>query len=159
MVLLSALIYACAPNPTETEVEETTNLATEMPGTWEVKYMKIEVESFQNDVDSNFVFEAGKEPWERQFGVRPSRTYFAPDSTFRTIIRGLNGASMSEDRGLWRTSGDTLVLIQPNATLQYKVMIENGQAKWTGVIDWDLDGAEDDVYYGEYRFVGRTSNE
>lgn len=158
MVLLSGLIYACAPNTPEPEQVATNDLDSKLPGTWEVKYMKIEVDSYQN-LDTNFVFEVGEELWERQYAVRPFRTYFAQDSTFRTVRRGLNGNTMSEDRGLWKIFGDTLMLIQPNATLQYKVLIENGQAKWAGVIDWDLDGQDDDVYYAEYRFVGRTSNE
>ncbi|GAB5550553.1 MAG: hypothetical protein Sapg2KO_01440 [Saprospiraceae bacterium] len=158
LLLLSVLAYACAPNNSEVEAQETTNIATEIQGTWEVKYMKVEVDSYQN-LDSNFVFEATEELWERQYGIRPFRTYFAQDSTFRTLRRGLNGGTMGEERGLWKTFGDTLLLIQPNATLQYKVLIENGQAKWAGVIDWDLDGVDDDVYYAEYRFVGRTSNE
>ena len=158
LVILGGLIYACAPNSPEAEVEQTVNLAAQLPGTWEVKYMKVEVDTYQN-LDSNFVFEIGEQIWERQYAVRPFRTYFAQDSTFRTVRRSLDGANMSEDRGLWKTFGDTLLLIQPNSTLQYKVLIEEGQAKWAGVVDWDYDGLEDDVFYAEYRFVGKTSNE
>jgi hypothetical protein len=119
--------------------------------------MKVDVDSYQNQ-DSSFVFEVREETWERLYSVKPFRTYFAQDSTFRTVRRDLAGNPMGEDRGLWKTFGDTLFLIQPNATLQYKVLIENGQAKWAGLIDWDMDGVDDDVYYAEYRFVGRTLN-
>lgn len=154
-----AILFACTTKNSES-VEETPtqDLTTALLGTWEAKYFKVEIDSYQGQ-DSSFVFEVSEETWERVYSVKPFRTYFAADSTFRTTRRSPNNTLIGEDRGLWRTFGDTLMLLEPNNTSQYKVIIDKGQAEWAGLIDWDLDGAEDDVYYATYRYVGRTPNE
>jgi hypothetical protein len=154
------LFWGCQPEaPAEQEsAAEQVSIQDQMLGTWEVKLLRVEVDSYEN-TDSNFVFEVSEEYWERLYRVRPYRTYFAADSTFRTVRRNLNDQIVGEDRGLWRTFGDTLMLLQPNATLQYKVRLEKGQAYWAGLVDWDADGKEDDTYYAEHRFVGKTPNE
>lgn len=159
LVLLIALTFSCASETNQSEkAEQKVDLSQALLGTWEAKLLKIDVDTYQGQ-DSSFVFEVSEENWEREYSVKPFRTFFAADSTFRTTRRGITGKLMGEDRGLWRTFGDTLMLLQPNSTSQYKVLIEKGQAEWAGVIDWDLDGVEDDVYYATYRYVGRTPNE
>ena len=154
------LFFSCQndSNRDNNSIPENPSIHDQLLGTWEVKLLKIEVDTYQG-TDSSFVFEVSEEYWEEIYKVKPFRTFFAQDSTFRTTRKNLQGLPMGEDRGLWRAFGDTLMLLQPNATLQYKVSISKGQAIWAGLVDWDMDGVEDDVYYGEYRYVGRSSNE
>lgn len=158
-VFLLAFTFSCTEDSNNASAETPTrDLTQALQGTWEAKYLKIEVDSYQGQ-DSSFVFEVSEETWEQEYSVKPFRTFFAADSTFRTTRRSINNNLIGEDRGLWRTFGDTLMLLQPNNTSQYKVVLDKGQAEWAGVIDWDLDGVEDDVYYATYRYVGRTPNE
>ncbi|HKK74865.1 MAG TPA: hypothetical protein VJ953_07335 [Saprospiraceae bacterium] len=158
-LLLLAFSFSCKQEVNDkTEAQPRQDLTQALQGTWEAKYLKIDVNTYQGQ-DSSFVFEVSEETWERDYSVKPFRTFFAADSTFRTTRRSNNNNLLGEDRGLWRTFGDTLMLIEPNNTSQYKVIIDKGQAEWAGVIDWDLDGEEDDVYYATYRYVGRTPNE
>lgn len=154
------ILWSCQPaEPTEADNEpERVSIHDQMLGTWEAKYLKVDVDTYEN-TDSSFTFEVSEEYWERTYKVRPFRTYFAPDSTFRTVRRNVQDYVVGEDRGLWRTFGDTLMLLQPDATLQYKVRLEKGQAYWAGLVDWDGDGREDDTYYAEFRYVGRTPRE
>ncbi|MEO0341282.1 MAG: hypothetical protein AAF242_18990 [Bacteroidota bacterium] len=163
-VLFLSFIFACqnAPEPTEEVAEEETNSKVvareDLLGTWEAKYLKVQGASYQGS-DSAFVFEVNEGEWEKNYRVRPFRTFFGQDSTYRTVRRGLRGDYIGEDRGLWRNFGDTLMLLQSNATLQYKIRIIDGQAHWIGLVDWDLDGLEDDSYYAIMRKVAKTSAE
>lgn len=161
-VLLLGLLFTCQ-QATEQEqvIEESTRPGVareDLLGTWEAKYLKVQGSSYQGS-DSAFIFEVSEGDWEKNYRVRPFRTFFNQDSTFRTVRRGLNGDYIGEDRGLWQNFGDTLMLLQSNATLQYKIRIIDGQAHWIGLIDWDLDGLEDDSYYSIMRKVAKTSVE
>jgi len=159
ITLLTTLLYTCTNEQEPTASNAATqDITAALLGTWEAKSLKIEVDTYMGQ-DSSFVFEVAEENWERVYSVRPFRTFFATDSTFRTIRRSYTGQVIGEDRGLWRAFGDTLILLQSDYTVQYKVLIDKGQAEWAGVIDWDRDGVEDDVYYASYRYVGRTPNE
>ena len=161
LLFLALFCANCQSDPSanqDQEEIEVVNIQESMLGTWEVKYLKVEVESYQNE-DTSFVFEIQENQWNQVYGVRPFRTFFSQDSTFRTMRRSLDGQEIGEDRGLWRSFGDTLMMIQPNAVFQYKVEVDAGQAQWAGVIDWDYDGQDDDTYFATYRYVGKTSNE
>jgi hypothetical protein len=158
LLVLGGISSCTQDSKDSTQEAPAPDLTKALQGTWEAKFMKIEVDSYQGQ-DSSFVFEVSEETWERMYSVKPFRTFFAADSTFRTTRRTVGGSLVGEDRGLWRVFGDTLMMIQPTLTSQYKIIIDKGQAEWAGVIDWDLDGVEDDVYYASYRYVGRTSNE
>ncbi len=142
-------------NPSE---NSTTALAKEdLVGTWETKYFKVMVIT-ADGADSTYIFEVSEEYWEDRFQVKPVRTYFEPDNTYRTEYRGLNDSLVSVTRGMYNVFGDTLMLIEPEATYQYRVLLKEGQAHWRATIDWDGDGVEDDEYYSIQRRVARNTD-
>ena len=51
------------------------------------------------------------------------------------------------------------MMIQKDGTLQYKLLVEKGQAHFSALLDWDQDGEEDDEYYMIYRLVSKSSAE
>jgi len=155
---LLLLLVACQAEQSADATTEKVEWSKRLPGTWEVKYIRVEVESFE-DTDSSYVFEIDENNWQKMYSIKPYRTYYSPDSTFRRLYRGLNEQPVSENRGLWNIFGDTLMMIQPNETLQYKIALEQGDLHMTGLVDWDKDGSEDDVYYSVQRYVGMGSNE
>lgn len=158
-LFLMTFFFACSGEQKAKSGEQGgPDISKDLLGTWEVKYLKVDIET-ELGRDTSYTFEVNEGDWDKKFAVQPFRTFFAADSTFHTVRRSRNGTLIGEDRGLWRTFGDTLMLLQPDATLQYKVLLLNGQAEWAGVIDWDQDGSDDDTYYATYRYVGRTSNE
>ncbi len=130
-------------------------LEEKLPGTWEMKYLKIKVDN----PDTAYVFEVSEDFWERKYSVKPYRTYFGPDHRFRTAHRGLGGQMISEERGMWNVFGDTLVMITPNSTQQFKVKLEAGTAHFSGIIDWDGDGKETEAYYAIQRYVAKSAQE
>ena len=85
--------------------------------------------------------------------MEPPIYYFQADQKFRLVHRSLQGEIFDERRGIWNTFGDTLVLIEPENTVQYIVRIGNGKATFRNFRDWDGDGAEDDEYQGLQRQI------
>ena len=159
-ILFLALTFGCQSETAEEKAAaNTTSLYERLMGTWETTYIKVDIRSAENEPDSSYLFEIEEGQFERIFQVKPYRTYFAPDSTFRTVHRGIPGDIISEDKGLWNTFGDTLMLLQPDATMQFKVSIDKGMGHFTGFVDFDGDGMQDDAYYAIRRFVGKHSYE
>ena len=150
-------VWACQGEPQKAETSKV-DLKEVLPGTWETKFFQIKMPT-HNDSDSTSVFEASEEYWEAKFQVKPYRTYFGPDQKYRTAYRGLQGHLISESRGVWNAFGDTLMMIQKDGTLQYKLLVEKGQAHFSALLDWDQDGEEDDEYYMIYRLVSKSSAE
>lgn len=150
-------LTACQPGTEATEEEP--SLYERLSGTWETTYLKVDVQTADNQPDSSYIFEVKEGEWERLYRVKPHRTYFAPDSTFRTVHRSIPGEVMSQEKGLWNTFGDTLMMIQPNTTQQFKVSVDKGMGHFIGLVDFDGDGREDDSYYAIRRYVGRNSYE
>jgi len=158
--LFIVLLAACQQNTdpkASTAPEE--SLYQKLTGTWETTYLKVDVRSAENKPDSSYLLEVEEGEWERLYRVKPNRTYFSPDSTFRTVHRGIPGNLMSEDRGLWNTFGDTLMIIQPTKTSQFKVAFRDGKAHFVGLTDFDNDGKADDSYYAIRRFIGKHAYE
>lgn len=158
--LLVLLFSACQQNAgQEAPAEPKESLYQRLAGTWETTYIKVDVRSADNQPDSSYLFEVEEGEWERLYRIKPHRTYFSTDSTFRTVHRGLPGDVMSEDRGLWNTFGDTLMMIQPTQTTQFKVAFRDGKAHFVGLTDFDNDGQADDSYYAIHRFIGKHAYE
>lgn len=160
IVVLGFVALSCQPTQSEEQTDISgPSLYEQLGGTWETTYIKVDVRSAEGKPDSSYLVEIREGDWERVFQVKPYRTYFAADSTFRTVHRGIQNDIISEDKGLWNTFGDTLMLLQPDATLQFKVAIRNGMGHFTGFVDFDGDGATDDAYYTIRRFVGEHNYE
>ena len=116
----------------------------------------MEVNTTEN-TDSSYIFEVKEEEWASRLGSRPILFYFQPDNKYRQEFVALNDEVMSTARGMWNTFGDTLMLIEPNATYQYQVAIGKGLAEFRTMLDWDGDGQEDDSYSAVHRQVSMTT--
>lgn len=134
------------------------DLKVVMPGTWAATYLNVKMPTYQSG-DTSEVFEASEEYWEAKYQVKPYRTYFGGEQKFRTVFRGVRGDVFGEAKGIWNIFGDTLVMIEPNKTVQYKVLIDKGMAHFSAVLDWDQDGEEDDEFYAIFRQVSKSSAE
>lgn len=150
---LGLLFSACQQESTSSTSEsDTVDLKTELRGTWQTFQVNIAV----NSADGKDTFRTEsltQEVWEKGYGMEPPIYYFQADQKFRLVHRSLQGEIFDERRGIWNTFGDTLVLIEPDNTVQYKVRIGNGKATFRNFRDWDGDGAEDDEYQGLQRQI------
>lgn len=125
-------------------------------GVWEGATFRVIVNSVENQVDSSFIFDISEADWETELQVKPVKTIFLPDSTYVQEFRGLNGDLYDVTKGLWNTYGDTLMLLEREATYIYGSRFNaNGLLELRSLVDWDGDGQEDDEYTATHRLIGR----
>jgi hypothetical protein len=149
---LSCLGFACQSEETAAEEKTTVDLKTELAGTWQTVQLNVAVNSAEGQ-DSFRAEQLTEVIWERQFNMEPPIYYFQPDQKYRRVHRDLSGNVVDESRGIWNTFGDTLMLIEPDATYQYVVKAGDGRATFRTLLDWDEDGAEDDVFQSLQRRI------
>jgi hypothetical protein len=122
------------------------NLQKDLLGTWETTYLEIKVDTYHN-TDSSYVWTVESADWKNKLRVLPYQSYFDANHRFNVEYRDLQGKLLKEEKGIWNAFGDTLLLIRPDVTLQYKVAFHDKQAYFSGLVDWDSDGVEDDAYF------------
>lgn len=149
---------ACKREPGKAPETKAPDLKTVLPGTWAATYLNVKMPTYQSG-DTTEVFEASEEYWEAKYQVKPYRTYYGDDKKFHTVFRGVRGDVFGEAKGIWNVFGDTLMMIEPKKTVQYKVLIDKGMAHFSAVLDWDQDGKEDDEFYAIFRQVSKSSAE
>jgi len=146
------LSLGACQDDTTTQQRENIPLDEAIIGVWEAVSFRVIVNSVQNS-DSSYVFEIEERDWENRLKVKPVLRYFYKNKKFVEQFRGLDEVPYDTTRGMWNTFGDTLMMVEPNATYSYEVSIEKGLSEYYGLLDWDGDGNADDEYIGIYRLV------
>lgn len=161
LIFLPALLLlaACKRESAGPEKPAPADLKKELPGTWEIIHLKVDVNTFDNDPDSSFVFEVREENWEKWTQVKPARTFFEAGNQYHRVFRTLKGDTMGVTRGMWNVFGDTLMLIEPDTSYSFIVSIANGLSEYHRRVDWDRDGQEDDEYLEIHRRISRSTKD
>jgi hypothetical protein len=128
----------------------TSRLAKELTGEWRNRYVKI---ILNNDPpsDTSKIMEADSTNWEARLGIQPIRTHFNADGSFYSEYRNLKDSLVRRPAGNWTVEGDTLIMTQlkpDKSVLRLRVSIQGDRAVFTGRIDFEGDGKENDDYYG-----------
>ena len=152
MLVFVLACYGCQQESTSGEEEKTTDLNQFMQGTWQTTQISVAVNTAEG-LDSFRVEQLTEQVWEVQFGMKPPIFYFQPDQKFRREHRSIADALVDSSRGMWNTFGDTLMLIEENATYQYTVKTGDGRVAWRTLVDWDEDGEVDDEYQSVHRLI------
>lgn len=156
---LVLLVAACQDNSSNEEEAstETFDLRKELQGTWQTVQINIAL----NTADGRDTFRTEsltEELWKQSFGMQPPLYYFQSDQKFRRLHKNLRDEVIDEAKGIWNVFGDTLMLIEPEATYQYLVRAGKGRATFRTFLDWDEDGEADDEYQGLHRKISISTN-
>lgn len=154
------LFVACQSESSEREESTPSELTrSDLIGIWEQTSLRVAYNETLGIPDSVVVFEVKEENWIETLSVKPVRSYFLADSTYRQDFIDLEDNVYDTQRGLWNLIGDTLILISPTATYTYTITIAaNGTSQYIGILDWDGDGMEDDEYRSTQRLLSRNTN-
>lgn len=145
-----AIFTACS---VKTEIS-TVNLADQLTGEWRNTYLKVTMNSPGGVADSVKVLEVDSTNWNEKLRIKPIRTFFEKDGTYRSDHYNLQDSLLFSATGRWSVSGDTLIMDQssPNeAIYRLQTTIDKGVAHFHGLLDFDEDGDEDDEYLGWQR--------
>ncbi len=94
------------------------------------------------------MYEVPKGKWEEVLKIKPIQTIYKDDGTYNSTYWDLDGTVMRETGGEWEMVGDTLFLTDSGVRTGYHVEWMEGKAAFSGYLDWDSDGDEDDLYRG-----------
>ncbi|MEL7119023.1 MAG: hypothetical protein AAFO07_06270, partial [Bacteroidota bacterium] len=131
------------------------DVAESIVGTWQAVSIRVAMNSFEGtELDS--IFEVSEEYWIDRFSIKPVITKYQPDNKYVQTFYNQYDSLINEAKGIWNVFGDTLMLIEPNATYTYQVEMDKGLARFNALLDWDGDGAEDDEYVGVHRYVSKS---
>ncbi len=158
-IALSTALLLCLLSCTEQEPPPPPepSFAEQILGTWETIEVEATSPTYQG-LDTTVHQVIREADWGRLFGVRPSRTLYTNDGKLRRTYYNADGVVTDVTNGLWREKGkDSLLVIEPNTTLNYHYQLEGERLTLRGTIDWDFDGEKDDNYRAVMRLVSRTS--
>lgn len=152
LFLAAVILTACSSRNSGPEATSTNALSDDLIGEWRNTYIKVTMNSVSGAPDSVMVMEADTANWEQVVRLKPIRTFFNEDGSYHSDHYGLNDSLLFSARGTWAVSNDTLTMDQttPNvATYKFKTAINNDVVTFSGRLDFDEDGAEDDDYIGK----------
>lgn len=158
LFFLLVIIASCANEPGNASKsgQLPQDLETNLPGTWESVSLRVDINS-ADGTDTSFVFEVREEEWMQRLGVKPVRTYYKPDNKYEQVFTSLSDTTLSRSRGIWNVFGDTLMMVEPNATYHYQATLEKGLIQLKARLDWDGDGEKDDDYLGVHRKISSAT--
>ena len=149
------LFLSCSGERNDGGTEKIYDLSKELLGTWETVDYRVDYATYQGG-DTSYVEHIREAEWGRLYGVRPPSTEFTADGKLKRVHRMRDGQVVTTVNGLWKASGDSLLVIEPNVTYTYLHELDGDRLRLSGVVDQDRDGQLDDNYEATYRLVSRT---
>lgn len=145
------ILFSCGDKNSKVGDTPSSTLAEDLVGEWRNTSLKVTMNSANGVPDSVFVITADATNWDEVVHLKPIRTFFEENRTYHSDHYALNDSLLFSAIGTWSISNDTLVMKQtsPNvATYRLKTKITDDEVTFSGKLDFDEDGAEDDDYFG-----------
>jgi hypothetical protein len=139
-ILMSIVVVGC---------QEPVREAPELHGSWEETWMMV-MDNSPDMTDEMFdMLIVDSTNWEKKMRMKPVRTTYYADGTFRGEFRNLKDSIYVYSGGKWEVRGDSLYFMQfePDtflATYWYEVRDDTLHTK--GVIDWSRNGEANDKF-------------
>lgn len=145
------LLFSCADNEQNQvrqqaeifadSVLQTANYPKEIVGDWVSNSIKIDI-----NADSAYHVFVAKGEWEAKLNHKPIQTTFRANNTYKIDYLNLQDSIFEKRRGVWNIFGDTLMLIEDDATYRYAIKMRRNHLQYQAKLDWDSDGEIDDTY-------------
>ncbi len=123
------------------------DLAEKLIGTWENTTLDVQTNTAQGK-DTTIYLSIKQGEWEEALKIKPIVTTYLKDGSFKSEYFGLDGKPMGTEEGTWKIRNDSLVLKSGGYDNVYKVTFKGNEARFVSYLDWDQDGAADDLYDG-----------
>ncbi len=108
-------------------------------------------------LDKDSVFEVPPGKWYKTLSVNRIVTTYYEDSTFKAAYFSLCGTPLFSTKDTGKVDSDSLLLTTTNdpkypddkVTTAYKITIHENVGAFEGLIDWDEDGNNNELYLGK----------
>jgi hypothetical protein len=145
ILVLGIAMIGCAPKDSKT-------LQSMIPGEWRNVYIKVILNN--GGPDEKQLVESDSAHWEERVHIKPIRTFFASNGTYRSDYYTIRDSLFRTVTGKWRFSNDTLLMDQLTPAMssyKLKANLTDGLGVFEGMLDFDQDGNKDDYYLGKQR--------
>jgi len=123
----------------------------ELVGTWANNSLTVNMNTVNNsDTDSLLQIDDPSQ-WVQILRMRPILTLYNVDGTYYSVYRNLTDSIVHQPSGIWKVIGDSLLLNQkyPYDYLStFHFSVDGPKVEFVGILDWDQDGQNDDLYSG-----------
>jgi hypothetical protein len=160
----SLMLIACQSNKSHEQTAESIpvepiNIEEKLAGLWRNTTLTVIANRTNPDEKKwNVMMECHADNWEEQTNMKPIRTRFDPDGSWKSEYRNLDDSIFRVTSGKWTVMGDSLIMEQtvPDSSFKtgYHVTISGNSATFKGYLDWDNDGEKDDLYEGTQEKIG-----
>ena len=153
-VLFAIVIILGCSARNETVKFKAPSIDENLIGEWRNTKLKVTMNSVRGIQDSVMILEADSTNWENIVQMKPIQTFFESNGSYHSDHYSINDSLLFSAKGTWTVSNDTLIMKQtsPNvATYRLKTEIINDVVIFSGKLDFDEDGVEDDDYFGIQR--------
>ncbi len=129
-------------------------------GTWTSQQLTVRLESVGGQPDSARSIEAGPRNWTKVLGIGPIHTTFHADNRYEAVYFDSLGREQNRSSGYWELRGaDSLILHRllpdPETVRHAWVRKNDSVVGFSGLVDFDRDGAMDDVLFSLNKRIAR----
>lgn len=140
LLLLFAVSCATVPKP---------SLKESLTGTWTTDKIRVKMISV-NGTDKDSTAIVGSEDFQELLGIHSNVGKYYANGTYEEIYYATEDSILLTLTGNWITLGkDSMKLYQKTPVTDihlYKVKLKKNRGIFTGLVDWDGDGADDDEF-------------
>lgn len=150
LIVLAATIFIVACQDSGSNKNVTAIESKDLIGEWNNLSIRIDIQS-KNNSDTSEVFEVNRFEWEERLKIKPIRSFFRADNTWNSAHYNLKDSLVYNPSGKWWIKENKLVMLQdfPSPdTNSYTLLLIKDTASFEGLLDWDMDGRKDDLYFG-----------
>ncbi|WP_116105998.1 hypothetical protein [Lewinella sp. IMCC34191] len=155
LIIYISCLLACGQDDSVTSEAPESDLAQRLPGTWETVELEVDYRTYMG-ADTAYQEVIREADWGKVYGVRPPSTVYTTDGKLRRTYRMRSGEVANITNGIWKVTGDSLLVIEPNITYTYAYDLQGDRLELTGTVDQDQDGTADDDFRAVYRLTSST---
>ena len=139
----------------EVKKNSSVDLKNEIIGKWRNSNIKVTMKTDKGDS----VLEANSKTWQDVMKIKPIVTTFKKNGSFKSVYQNLENEVIMTREGTWKIENDSLYMTQDDVTTSYQVKMKGRIAFFKGMLDWDQDGENDDLYFGRQAKIGKNKSD
>ena len=123
----------------------------EFAGTWKSGELRIEINSKDGGTENETLI-VGADEYQEKLSIKTNMGEYKSAGTYIEYYIDAKDSIIAQPAGRWELKGDSMIIHQetPNVSRRpYHVVKEGDEATFTGYVDWDGDGADDDYFVGK----------
>lgn len=138
LLLITLLATSCAVSKLQ--------LYDTLTGDWKAEKYRIKINSLNGGTKDSVTI-ISVEEFQEEMGFSGNYARYKENGDYTMLFTDSTNHSILKVTGMWRLEGDTLLINQvvpQERLMQYEVKSKRNKAIYSGLIDYDNDGEEDD---------------